>query len=441
MESRYSLSMPVATWPESVYHLGITRLEKARELVGTADLKARQRKSEVYYQGIESRQRLPQGMHDRCEEFVYAAGSWPSEKDITGLEKHLPLHFKIIRLRSHRVAKGEVWDLSVKSKKYWPELDHLEELYVFLLIDHLILEENAKVIIQGNVLSIECGVLERATNKPDGTPVSADNFDIGILPTPFTVDRNTSQNTGTPGKVGLSGAHGADGKIVQVEGSLLGPYLPEEFSQIVTDGQDGGHGADGTHGVCGRNGGMCRLADIRINRLIGFEHNPLKVFSQAGDGYTGGAGGDGGNGGNGGNGSAGAEAINGRIPHGKSSKGGNGGNGGNGSKGGNGGMSSNVFLQLFPEDCISIQTLSLPSKGGGGGQEGKGGLAGIGGHSFVHEQQQIYDNSDNIYNGLEGNGGVKGFPGKGRLGANIFVIPMDRVSVKVMSSWCVVDKQ
>jgi len=422
MQSAPSLSRSRETLPVGTHHVCFHDLEDLRRQVGTRDVLARRKKSEVFYAGIEARQRLPQGIHDRCEEFVYAAGGLPSRRDLDGLARHMPVHYKIIRLHSHRVAAGEVWDLTVRGEAYWPELDHLEELYVFLHVDHLVLEQGARVVVRGNVMAVECGTLERASCELHPEPVSADCFDIGILPTPDSVDRNASLNTGARGADGRPGARGADGASVRVEGSIFGPWLSARDGEtcVETDGQDGGHGGTGQHGRQGRNGGMCRLADIRIGRLIGFTDNPLRVFSQAGRGGPGGDGGDGGNGGDGGHGGVGAAAVNGHVPFGNGGTGGDGGQGGDGGNGGNGGISSNVFLQLRPDDCAHVQVLSLPSTGGVPGRGGAGGIAGAGGTGGVSPVTSSGGNDGAA--GRDGANGVAGRSGKGRPGARIFIV-------------------
>lgn len=417
MNAPFALPAPGSHWPLGTWYVCVPDLAEVRRLFGTQDMEARQRKSVVHYQGLKARQRLPQGMHDRCEEFVYAAGGFPSQMDQNGLAHHLPLHFKVVRMESHCVAKGTVWDLSVQRDVHWPELDPLEECYVFLHIDHLILEDGAQVIVRGDVFSMECGILERANPKSSQESVSADCFDFGILPTPASVDRNASANTGERGEDGISGGHGTDGTSVDFQGSLFGAYLPADQADVVTDGTAGAHGRDGKAGMRGRNGGMCRLADIRIDRLVGFEHAPLRIFSRAGNGAAGGDGGQGGNGGNGGHAGRGIEAINGRISSGRGGSGGDGGDGGDGGNGGNGGISSNIFVQLRPEDSRQVQTLSLSSVGGEAGRGGRGGRAGRGGSSPAGEDVRR-DGPD----GQQGIDGKAGKPGKGRPGANIFII-------------------
>lgn len=411
-------------WPLGTHYVNITSLQECR-LFGTANEGARRRKSAVFYQGIEARQRLPQGMHDRCEEYVFAAGN-PTKRDLRGLNLHLPLRYKVIRLGSHQVRAGDVWDLTVSVEEHWPELDYLEEVFVFLQVDHLFLEENARIIIRGNVLAVECGTLERLPGKPCLEPVSADFYDFGILPTPFSVDRTTNSNTGADGQSGVAGAHGAAGTSARIEGSLFGPYMrdpADDMPQADPHGRDGGHGGHGTSGSRGRNGGMCRLADIRIGQLIGFENNPLRIFSQAGPGSPGGNGGCGGDGGAGGNGADLAIGVNGMVPAGNGGHGGDGGDGGNGGNGGNGGIASNIFLQLRAPDCPHVQTLSLPSVGGAGGTGGLGGNAGHGGRGgkgdgTLTNEKPGHDGSV----GRAGSHGCSGDSGKARPGARIFVI-------------------
>ena len=353
-------------------------------------------------------------MHDRGEEYVVANGLI-HERDRAGLNNHLPIHVKVIRLPYQQVAAGQTWDISVRHEQ-WPELDYMEELYLYLSIDHLVLEPGARIVVCGNLLFSSIGVIERFGSH-DG-PVTSGRYDIGILPTPFSVDRQLSLNDGKPGISGRPGKDGTDGFGIAIEGSIFGPRITNLDAD--TDGHDATDGQKGSNGRRGRNGGMCKLADLRIGRLVNFDNAPLRIFSQAGAGKTGGQGGDGGNGGNGGRGRNGATGINGSVPAGNGGNGGNGGDGGNGGNGGNGGLSSNIFIQLPPEYQRFVETMSLNSQGGDVGNGGNGGNGGSAGSPGL-----IHDGTGFAQPGTDGQSGTDGQPGtkgKERQGANIFLV-------------------
>jgi hypothetical protein len=337
------------------------------------------------------------------------------ERDRAGRDNHLPLHVRVVRLRRRVVAAGEAWDVSVRHTQ-WPGLDYMEELYVYLDVDHLVLEPGARVVVRGNVLFSRIGTLERAGGG--GGPVSPGAFDVGILPTPFSVDRRSSPNKGRAGANGRPGETGADGARTEVEATIFGPVFAGAVSD--PDGHAGGAGRDGGTGERGRNGGMCKLADLRICRLAGFEGAPLRLFTQAGAGGPGGAGGRGGSGGHGGRGADGAVCLDGTLRPGHGGEGGAGGRGGDGGKGGNGGLSSSVFLQLREEDRRLVQLLSLPSAGGPGGEPGRGGAGG--GSGCAGGQRNGDDRGSAGPDGAAGPDGRPGAPGKSRPGANVFFV-------------------
>lgn len=411
------LPEPAQDWPIGTHFVTVPDLETARRLFGPVDDMIRVRKSEVFYRGIKARQRLPQGMHDRGEEYAVADGQL-HEADRVGLANHLPLHVKVIRLSYRRVARDEVWDISVRHEQ-WAGLDYMEELYVFVHVDHLVLEDGARITVSGNVLFLVCDTLERVALAGSWCDIEEGGYDIAVLPTPFSVDRQLSPNTGLSGVDGLPGDEGSPGASVEVAGSMFGP-LPVRIPAHCHAGH-GGNGTDGGHGVRGRNGGMCKLADIRISRLVGCDRYPLRVFSRAGSGAPGGNGGHGGCGGNGGYGGDGIEAARVSLAPGNGGYGGHGGRGGDGGQGGNGGLSSNIFIQV-PRGTV-VQALSLPSAGGSGGAPGSGGLPGRGGMGGRASVSFAPGHRGN--NGCPGADGSSGRPGKSRPGAGIFVIECD----------------
>ena len=295
-----ALHTPAWPWPHGMHNVTVDSITQARHLFGPSDTRARAAKSAVFYSGLTARQRLPQGMHDRGEEYVVADGR-VHERDAVGLACHAPFHFKIIHLPFYHIRAGETWDISVRHTA-WPGLDHMEELYVALRVDRLLLGPGARLIVQGNVLYADIGVIAREHPMQPRPSLTVTSYDMGILPTPFSVDRPTSPHTGQPGPGGHPGEAGADGQDVRVAGSILGPRLLDTAPPLCRDGAAGQPGQDGQPGQRGPNGGMCKLADLRIQHLRGFEHTPLCLFTQAGPGGTGGRGGPGGTGGDGGGG-------------------------------------------------------------------------------------------------------------------------------------------
>lgn len=415
---------PVARWAEGIHHVTVDGLDTARLLFGTPRDETRRLRSEVFQGGLEARQRLPQGMHDRCEEYVFAGAGRPSRSDLAGLANHLPLHYKVLRYRTLRIADGETLDVTVERKAHWPELDELEEMYVFLHVEHLVLGAGARIVVRGNVFAMECGTLEA-----DAPRAAADGeaFDIGILPTAFSVDRSTSANTGSSGQPGQPGSDGADGLHLMVEGSLFGPRLVGVVPPAgALDGVNGGDGAPGEAGQRGFNGGMCRLADLRVGQLRGFSSaRPLRIFSQAGRGGDGGCGGAGGDGGNGGAGGQGVEASGMRIDAGHGGRGGRGGAGGDGGRGGSGGISSNIFVELPAHDHALVRYRSPPSEAGRGALAGEGGRGGRGGRGGVGVSSGNGAAAGvSGTRGEDGRSGVAGRDGRSRPGARMHLIPM-----------------
>lgn len=412
-------------WPHGIHHVTVDDITHVREIFGPTDDRLRAAKSAVFYTGLEARQRLPQGMHDRGEEYVIANGTL-HPRDAVGLACHAPFHAKVIHVPFHHIRAGETWNISVRHTA-WPGLDHMEELYVALRIDHLVLSRGARLIVQGNVLYADVGVIEREHPAAPRSPLTATSYDIGVLPTPFSVDRPTSPHKGHPGAPGHSGATGRDGTAVRVMGSVLGPYIPDDSAAPSTsrDGGKGQHGHNGDPGQRGPNGGMCKMADLCFSSLRGFQRTPLRLFTQAGTGGAGGYGGAGGHGGNGGKGGTGAYIHDTVLAPGFGGMGGDGGQGGSGGQGGNGGLSSNIFVTVNPRDYERIVGLSLPSLGGPGGQGGAGGMGGGGGscgdRTFRVKATTHPSTPGHAPDGAPGQPGQAGRDGSPRPRAHIFL--------------------
>jgi hypothetical protein len=58
---------------------------------------------------------LGQGVHDRCEAYVFADGT-ADEADRARLATHLPFAARQLSVLYRRVAAGEIWDLTVEHR-------------------------------------------------------------------------------------------------------------------------------------------------------------------------------------------------------------------------------------------------------------------------------------------------------------------------------------
>jgi hypothetical protein len=343
-----------------------TVLDGRRVLSNATEASRRERQKTFFNPVIAARRRLGQGMHDRGEAATFADGPI-EESDVAGQNRHLPVRVKAISVWEKTIAGGDVWDVSVRGSAWG--IDDMEELYVTLNVGRLIIEPGAALIVRGNVFSLLCQELVHQESAEEGA------FQIGILPTPFSVDFGYGSLHGTHGTDGAAGRDGFAGRTLEVERTLLGFRLREEADLSVMNGGAGEDGKDGTDGARGRNGGMCKLAELTLRSVTG----SLTVFAQAGDGGHGGYGGHGGNGGCGGDAGNGHKLWRSIISGGDGGDGGRGGEGGAGGHAGNGGLASNIYIEVPVEDEHKITRVALPSSGGDGGAGGRGGAGGAGG--------------------------------------------------------------
>ena len=372
------------------------------------------RSKTFFHDSIIARAKLGQGVHDRGEAFVFA-GVTPTEADRKSFSEHLPLHAKATSVLYKTVKKGETWDITI-DPRFWG-LNEMEEVYTILNVGTLILEKGARIVVRGNVFTMLCQQLICEDIN------DANDFHIGIWPTPFAVDFGHGPHDGGHGENGFSGIAGVDGQPVYAQQSILGPWIAEE-QVIQTGATAGSDGTNGKEGNKGRNGGMCKLAEITIRSLQGGLH----VFSQAGtggNGGNGGAGGDGGDGGNGGNGAAGFNKI---IANGNGGGGGAGGNGAKGGNAGHGGLASNIYIDIPVSYMRQLHLRSEPSIGGKAGAGGKKGLGGKGGDAGTTGIKVSAGKAG--LNGADGSTGKNGAEGRGRPGANFYVnnIPYQHIS-------------
>ncbi len=385
---------------EITTYFHLHNFEIARQVLSNATDEHHQMRLPFFYSPAHQlRAKLGQGKHDRGEAVAFA-GALISEQDAKGIKRHFPICVKGVSVLHKIVPKGTTWDLTMP-QEIW-NLGEMEELYTIVNIGTLVLEEGARIVIRGNVFSLLIQQL-----IVSGKPAQGISHQIGIMPTPFSVDFKHGPQNGVHGKPGVSGLDGRDGVTGTIETSVLGPWVPEqELGDL--HGTDATHGEEGADGGKGRNGGMCKLAEITIRGLKGHLH----LFSQAAAGGDGGDGGDGGHGGHGGNGAPGLDGFNVKVPGGNAGNGGHGGNGGRGGNGGHGGLSSNIYLRVPDEAIAQVRMTALDSAGGFGGAYGKAGQGGKGGAISLMNNTTL--NGQPGTEGQAGSSGKNGLNGRGR---------------------------
>lgn len=340
---------------------------------------------------IHARRRLGQGVHDRCESVAYGGCSEIAQSDLDGLARHLPFNVRATSLRAKTVRAGETWDLTIDGPETF-DVEYRDDVIAVVNVGTLRLEPGARVLVQGNLFFLLCQhlVIERTG------PLEPDDFHIGVLPTPFSVDPRSGPMDGIHGRHGVCGLPGRAGQILQLSPSLLGPQLTEQPSPGQLDGTDGTPGLPGAHGIAARTGGAAKLAEIAIRHLSG----KLVVRGQAGQGGKGGDGGNGGHGGDGGNGKPGARTRQGPIPGGTGGAGGNGAPGGDGGQGGHGGIASNIYVTVPEDQTHHVRLDAVRGFGGDGGAAGTSGSGGQGGAAGDGDRPEV-----------EGRKGLDGAPG------------------------------
>jgi len=385
----------LANGEEVESYLTMHSLAEALALVSNATPEQKAKRLESFFNPVlQARAKLGQGIHDRAEAMVFA-GAKETAEDYHWLKSFFPLYAKSVSLLHKTVRSGEVWDLSARAG-YWGVSD-TQDVSCIVNIGTLVLEKNASVVIQGNILSLLCGQI--ICDEPDDPGL----YHIGILPTPFSADHGDGPLDGIQGKNGKAGFNGIDGDTVHVRYDILGPWIDEskEYNTSATAGVNGEHGEDGRKG---RNGGMCKLAEISIGTIKG----NLGIFAQAGRGGNGGNGGAGGNGGNGGNGGHAAKGFNETVPAGKAGSAGNGGSGGKGGHAGHGGLSSNIYINLPNDNAGQISLVALPAEGGIAGKGGAAGTKGQRGRGGNSIDRSVSATECEAMNGSNGKDGLSG---------------------------------
>ena len=131
----------------------VPTLEQLRGLCQASHGERRARQAVFFHPAIMLRGRLGQGVHDRCEAFVFADGT-AGEADRAGLARHLPFAARQVSMLHRRVAAGEVWDLTVPPESLG--LDDRDDLFNVVNVGELVIEPGGRVIVQGNLLMFGC---------------------------------------------------------------------------------------------------------------------------------------------------------------------------------------------------------------------------------------------------------------------------------------------
>ena len=339
----------------------------------------RRRRQQVFFNPVvELRRSIGQGVHDRLEAAVFADGTIvPADEARTGY--HFPFPTRVLSVRHRDVRSGESWDLSVRGD-HWG-LDDRDDIMNVVNVGRLRLEPGATVLVRGNLLIL---IVQQLICEPG----ERGQYQLAILPTPFSVDNDTGPLNGPGGPAGLDGACGAEGVAAPTERTWLGARPLGPVVPGAADGSDGGGATAGGDGARGRTGGASKLAEITIGDLAG----SLTILATAGRGGDGGAGGPGGRGGDGGEGAPGQRTLQGVILPGSGGNGGRGGDGGRGGRGGSGG------------------------RGGAGGQAGAGGA-----HAPEPGAVGVSRPRPDGSPGLSGADGRPGHDGRARAAPPVFV--------------------
>ncbi len=379
-------------------YLCIETAEDARQLFGPVSSAEREWRSKVCFEPLEKsgRARLGIGEHDRAEAYILANGKFPLS-DGKAHHTHFPISVKNIHAECLFVGPGEVLDLSVRPEEFpWDTRD--AELYLHLSVKQLILSQQSRLVVNGNVFILKCEQLI-ANDLQGGTAVISLGASDAIQQTSF------SQGCARePWRLkGEDGVNGEDAAALEIESTPLGVRVTNKVS--ASEGKAGTDGMNGLNGENGRNGSMLFLTDLRFSQLKDFPPGSIHIRAQAGEGFPGMDGGDGGGGGHGGKGTEGIVTPFGVYRGHPGGKGGRGGEGGTGGNGGKGGICCDILLSV-PEDSARIfRVISLPSSGGKGGLGGIGGQGGRPGSNGYLSPSAPLPEANNGNNGRVGNEG------------------------------------
>jgi len=346
---------------ESLVHL--PAIDDVRRMAMASAAERRARQGVFFHRAIAARSRIGQGVHDRCEAYVFADGRI-DDADRARLATQLPFPARFLSILRRRVAAGEVWDLTVPAARLG--VDDRHDLLNVVNVGELVIEPGGAVIVQGNLLVLGCQHLVHRAPPSDTA-----GWQVGVLATPHSVDPRSGPLHGQDAAPGAGGRPGSAGSRPRGVPTLIG-FAPSEPSLDRMDGADGADGGPGASGASGRTGGATKTAEITIGRLSG----SLTVLAAGGRGGDGGRGGGGGRGGDGGDPEPGFRSVTGPVPAGRPGQGGRGGDGGHGGRGGHGGISSNVFVTLQERSLGQLRVRTLPAGGGAGGAGGRAGPGG-----------------------------------------------------------------
>ena len=165
-----------------------------------------------------------------------------------------------------RLATHQVWDVSVIRDRW--ALDNQEDLCVIVNTGTLKMEVGSAITVEGNIFSLVCQKLIKASlSNEQQSDKGAQAYDIGILPTPFSVDfSREGPLDGCDGSDGQTGRPGKDAIEASVAGSILGLKVLNDYGY---DGHGalGEAGTPGEAGQNGRNGGACKIAEITVRNI------------------------------------------------------------------------------------------------------------------------------------------------------------------------------
>jgi hypothetical protein len=201
----------------------IPALEQVRQLSQVSPAERRARQAVFFHPAIAIRSRLGQGVHDRCEAYVFADASI-DDADRDRLAMHLPFPARLLSVLYRRVAAAEVWDLTMEHRVLG--IDERDDLFNVVNVGELVIEPGGRVIVQGNLLVLGCQHLRhrRQPGKPGTTssascrrrarwtagPARCTAWPAGRAPTARPVPEITSVGTYTQGALVYFDIHYAD---------------------------------------------------------------------------------------------------------------------------------------------------------------------------------------------------------------------------------------
>ncbi|MFT4928697.1 MAG: hypothetical protein ACI8WB_004817 [Phenylobacterium sp.] len=374
-------------------------IHKLRQLRPISD-KTRDFRETCLTEGLEYRQRIGQGIHDRVEGHVFGKGEL-SKADENAMLPHMPLicQYNVI---DYKVVKyNEIWDVTNCINK---TITEGKEVHSFINVKHLIIEDGGRILSRGDVLSFYVGTLiRRPSPLTHLSTLSHSQFAVfnfrsetcqlkSMMTSDNVTDTDSDNLTnnatlcalaGIDGNNGNNGDDGEDGDGYDFNLRIGGI----EILSTPTRGLDGTNGTDGLDGDYGRKGGngkIQRFVELVIFDLKNWQDLNLTIHASAGEGGCGGNGGHGGIGGKGGlgwmpNNLPQHKTIHPQSPYqlehdniwtGNNGISGAGGAGASGGRGGHGGLASNIIIVVPEQHKSSISASSSPARGGEGGRGG-----------------------------------------------------------------------